>query len=75
MVISLFFLLGVEANALANDGGFGAGAAPDRKGHFEADCEDALTGFACTRAKGMLAGELIGRGAALVLGRDITSHI
>ena len=75
MIVSNFLLLGVEANALANDSGFGAGSAPDRKGHFEADCEDALTGFACTRAEGVLAGELVGGGGAFVLWRDIASHI
>ncbi len=75
MIISHFFLLGVEADALADDGGFGAGGAPDREGHFEADSQYALTGFACTRAEGMLAGELVGGSGALVLWRDITSHI
>lgn len=75
MIISDFLFLGVEADALADDSGFGAGSAPDREGHFEADCEDALTGFACTRAEGMLAGELVGGGRAFVLWRDITSHI
>ena len=75
MVVSHFFLLRIEANALANDSGFGAGGAPDREGHLEADGEDSLTGFACTRAEGMLARELVGGGAALVLWRDITSHI
>ena len=75
MIISNFLLLGVETNALADDSGFGAGSAPDRKGHFEADCEDALTDFACTRAEGVLTSELIGGGGAFVLWRDITSHI
>lgn len=75
MVVSHFFLLGVEADALANDSGFGAGRAPDREGHFKTDCEDTLTDFACTRAECMLAGELVGGGGALVLWRNITSHI
>lgn len=75
MVISHLFLLGIEANALANDSRFGTGGAPDRKRHLEADGEDALTGFACTRAECMLARELVGGGGALVLWRDITSHI
>lgn len=75
MIVSHLFFLRVEADALADDSGFGAGGAPDRKGHFEADCENTLTGFACTRAKGMLAGELVGGGGPLVLWRDITSHI
>ena len=75
MVIPDFFLLGVETDALADDGGFGAGGAPDREGHFEANCQNALTDFACTRSEGMLAGELVCGSGALVLWRDITSHI
>ena len=75
MIVPNFFLFGVEANALANDSGFRAGSAPNRKGHFEADCKDALTSFACTRAERVLAGELIGGGGAFVLWRDIASHI
>ena len=46
MVISDLLLLGIEADALADDGGFGAGGAPDGEGHFEANGEDALTGLA-----------------------------
>ena len=75
MVVSHFFLLGVETDALADDCRFRAGGTPDREGHFETDCEDALTDFACTRAEGMLTGELVGGGGALMLGRDVTSHI
>lgn len=75
MIISNFLLLGVETNALADDSGFGAGSAPDRERHLEADCEDALTGFACARAEGVLASEFVGGGGAFVLWRDITSHI
>lgn len=75
MIITHFFLLGVEADALANNGGFGAGCTPDRERHFKANSEYALTGFAGTRAECMLACELVGGGGALVLWRDITSHI
>lgn len=75
IVASHFFLLGIEADALADDSGFGAGCTPDRERHFEANSEYALAGFACTRAECMLAGELVGGGGALVLWRDITSHI
>lgn len=75
MVVSHLLLLGVKANALANDSGLGAGGAPDGEGHFEADYEDALTGFVSARAQSMLASELVGGGGALVLWRDITSHI
>ena len=75
MIISHLFLFGVEANALADDSRFGAGVAPNGKWHFKADCKDTLTSFACTRAESMLASELVGGGAALVLWRDITSHI
>lgn len=46
MVVSNFLLFGIEADALADDGGFGAVGAPDCVGHFEADGEDALAGFA-----------------------------
>ena len=75
MVVSHFFLLRVEANTLADDCRFGASGTPDREGHLETDCEDALTSFACTRAEGMLADELVGGNDALKLWRDITSHI
>ena len=75
MVVSDFLLLGVETDALANDSGLGAGGAPDRERHFESDCEDTLTGLACTRAECMLARKLVGGGGAFVLWRDITSHI
>ena len=37
MVVADFHFLGIEADALADDGGFGAGGAPDGEGHFEAD--------------------------------------
>lgn len=75
MIVTHLFLLGVEADALADDSGFGAGGAPDRERHFEADCEDALTRLACTRAECMLARKLVGGGSAFVLRRDITSHV
>ena len=75
MIASYSFLFGIKANALTNDSGFRTGGAPNREGHLEADCEDTLAGFACTRAESMLPGKLIGGSAALVLWRDITSHI
>ena len=75
MIVSYSFLFGIEANALTDDSGLRTGGAPNREGHLEADCEDPLAGFACTRAEGMLAGKLIGGSAALMLWRDITSHI
>jgi len=53
VIIPDLLLLGVEAHALADDGGFGAGGAPDGKGHFEADSEDALAGLASAVAEGM----------------------
>lgn len=55
MVVADFFLFSVEADALADDGGFGTCGAPDGKGHFEADGEDALTGFAGARTESMSA--------------------
>ncbi len=42
VVVPDLLLLGVEANALADDGWFRAGGAPDGEGHLEADGEDAL---------------------------------
>ena len=75
MIVSYSFLFGIEANALTNNSGFRTGGAPNREGHFKANCEDTLAGFARTRAEGMLAGKLVGGGAALMLWRDITSHI
>lgn len=53
MVIADFLLFGIEADTLADDGGFGAGSAPDGEGHLEADGEDALTGFASAGSEGM----------------------
>ena len=74
-VISHFLLLGVEADALANDRWFGAGGAPNGERHFEADSQYTLTRFMGARAQSMFAGELVGGRGALVLWRDITSHI
>lgn len=48
MVISNLLLLGVEPNTLTDNGRLGARGAPDSKGNFEANCEDALAGFAGT---------------------------
>ena len=56
VVVADFLLFGVEAHALADDGGFGAVGAPDGKGHFEAHGEDALVGFAGSVAEGMSEG-------------------
>ena len=56
MVIAHFLFLGVETDALTDDGGFGACGAPDCKGHLEADGEDALTGFTGARTEGMSVG-------------------
>ena len=75
MIIPHFLLLGVEPNALTDDCGFGAGGAPNGKRHFEADRQDALASFVGTRTQSVLAGELVGGGGALMLWRDITSHI
>ncbi len=91
MVVSNFLLLGIEADPLPNDSRFGTGGAPDSEGHFEADGEDSLAGFASPVAESMsiyvqqrrrevvrlsiLAGKLIGRYGSLMFGWDITSHI
>ena len=42
MVVSYFLLLGVETDALADYGGWGAVVAPYGEGEFEADGQDAL---------------------------------
>lgn len=53
MVIPDFFLFGIEANTLADDGRFRTSGTPDSEGHFEADGENTLTGFASARTQGM----------------------
>ena len=53
VVIADLFLLGVKADALANDGGFGAGGAPDWEGHFETHGENALAGLPRAVAQSM----------------------
>ncbi len=55
MVVPDLLLLGVEANALADDGWFWAGGAPDGEGHLEADGEDALARLAGAVSEGMSA--------------------
>ena len=53
VVIADFLFLGVEANTLADDGRLRASTAPDGKGHFEADSQNALARFAGASAEGM----------------------
>ena len=53
MIVSDLLLLGIEAHALADDGGFGASGAPDGEGHFKANGENALAGLTSAVAEGM----------------------
>lgn len=48
VIISNLLLLGVEPNTLTDNSRLGACSAPDSKGHFEANGEDALAGLAGT---------------------------
>lgn len=76
VVVAYFFLFGVEADALADDGGLRAGGAPYGEGHFEADGEDALGGeLGCAMAEGVFFMEFVGGGCAFEVWRDITSHV
>lgn len=51
MVVADFLLFGIEADALADDGGFWACRTPYGKGHLEADGEDALGAFTSAGAE------------------------
>lgn len=74
VVVSDFALRGVEAHALADDGGLGTGVAPDGEGELEANGEEA--GLGGTDAEGVaFAGGLVGVQDAFVFGRDVASHI
>lgn len=75
MVVAHFLLLGIEANALAYDGGLRAGGAPDGKGHFETDGQNALARLASTGAEGVLARDGVGGEDALLLRGHITAHV
>ena len=55
VIVANFLLLGVEADPLADDGGFGAGRAPYGEGHLKAYSENTLTGLAGAVPKGMSA--------------------
>ena len=57
IVIPNFLFLGVESNALTDDGGLGASGTPYGKGHFEADGKDPLSGFSGANAEGMSSRE------------------
>lgn len=71
-----FFLLGVEADALADNGGLGARGAPYGEGHFEAHGEDAVRGESGgAPAEGVLLVEFVGGRGAFDVGGDIASHV
>lgn len=76
VVVAHFLLLSVEAHALADDGGFRAGGAPDRKGHFEADGQDTLGDVFGTRAEGVaFSGGLVGVEYAFLVGGNVAAHV
>lgn len=75
-VISHALLLGVEAHALADDGGLGAVRAPDGEGHLEAHGEDAVGGeLGGAVAEGVFLVELVAGGGALEVRGDVASHV
>lgn len=76
VVGACFFLFGVEAHALGDDGRFGARGAPDGEGHFEAHGEDAVGGeFGCALAEAVFLMDFVGRGCAFEVRRDVASHV
>lgn len=54
VVVADFLLLGVEAHALPDYGGFGTGRAPDGEGHLETHGEDPLRELVGAGAEGVL---------------------
>lgn len=76
VVASCALLLGVEAHALADDGGLRAGRAPDGEGHFEAHGEDAVGGeLGGAVAERVLVVEFVAGGGAFEVGGDVASHV
>lgn len=70
-------LLGVEAHALADDGGFRAGLAPDGEGHLEA-YDEAAAGFGelgGTGAERVFMVEFVAADGALEVRRDVPAHV
>lgn len=69
-------LLGVEAHPLPNDGGLGAGCAPNGVGHLEAHGEGAVgaqLGSACT--EGVLVVKPVAADCALMLWGHVLAHV
>ena len=76
MVVPDLLLLGVEADALADDGGFCAGGAPDREGHFEADGQDALGDLRGAGAESVaFPRSLVGVEDAFLVRGDVAAHV
>lgn len=75
VVIPDFLFLGIEPDTLPDDRGFWTRGAPDWKGHFKSDCENAKMDFGCTSAESVLARDLVVRHDALQLWRDVPSHV
>lgn len=75
-VVAHPLLLGVEAHALADDGGLGAVRAPDGEGHLEAHGEDAVRGeLGGAVAEGVFLVELVAGGGAFEVRGDVASHV
>lgn len=76
VVVADALLLGVEAHALADDGGLGAVRAPDGEGHFEAHREDAVGAeFGGAGAEGVFAVEFVAGCGSFDVGWDVASHV
>ena len=75
VVLPYIFLFRVESYPLANDGRLGAGGAPNRVGHFEANGENALEELVGTGAKSMFPMELVSADNTLMLRWDVASHV
>lgn len=75
VVVAYFFLFGIEADALADYGGFGAVGAPNWERHLKSYSENTLRGLVCAVSEGFLAQKCVTAHGSFILRRDITSHI
>lgn len=76
VVAARALLLGVEAHALADDGGPGAVRAPDGEGHLEAHGEDAVgRELGGAVAERVFVVELVAGGGAFEVRGDVASHV
>lgn len=76
VVVAYALLLGVEAHALADDGGLGARGAPYGVGHLEAYREDAVRReLGRSRSECVLLVESVAAGRPLDVRGDVAAHV